>query len=120
MFDPEYELDPTYSNSLKETKVILVIFAVWATYTLTVAYQLGYPTPPKSESEPAAELSTFLGMPSWVFWSIVVPWLAANIVTGWFCFGYFSNDALDPEEALNEMTDLESEQASSAKVATDE
>ena len=95
MFDTEYELDPAYSNSLKETKVILIVFVLWAVYTLSTAYAFGYSSQAASEEgAELAEISTILGMPSWVFWSIVVPWLAANLITGWFCFSYFSDDNL--------------------------
>ena len=98
MFDPDYELDPTYSNSLKETKIILLIFAVWAAYTLTVAYQFGYPPPRPSGDATVPEVATVLGMPAWIFWAIVVPWLAANFITAWFCFAYFSDDELNEAE----------------------
>ena len=35
-----------------------------------------------------------LGVPVWVFWSIVIPWMLANIFTFWFCLFYMADDDL--------------------------
>lgn len=90
----EYEIDPVYLHARREAVVVLVIFAVFATYVLTVSYWLGFAA---TDADPPGEieLGPFGGMPRWVFWGIVIPWLAANVVTAWFCFLYMKEDELD-------------------------
>ena len=41
-----------------------------------------------------------LGFPSWVFWGIALPWLAANLFTFWFCLFRMKDD---PLEEVNEV-----------------
>jgi len=90
---PDYQLDPVYVNSLREAKVVLFVFVIFAVYTLSVCYLCGW-----SDSDDAESVATVLGIPSWVFWGIVLPWGAANIVTAWFCFSFMTDDDLEPGE----------------------
>ena len=92
--DGLYQLDPVFVHSRREALVVVGIFFVFATCTLTTAFTLGSRV---SDGEPG--VPTFLGMPTWVFWSIVAPWVVANIITGWFCFYYMSDDELDDGHA---------------------
>ena len=92
-----HTIDPVFEHSRREAVVILAIFAVFAAYTLAVSYGFGYQSP----YEDPRPLKMTFGMPSWVFWGIVLPWLAANIVTAWFCFVFMRHDDLGedaPEE----------------------
>lgn len=96
----EEELDPVYLHALREAKVVLVIFGLFAAYTLGVSYVLGYDGQAPADS---AAVPTILGIPSWVFWAIVLPWGLANVATAWFCFGFMKDDPLgelvqDPSE----------------------
>ncbi|HLN28937.1 MAG TPA: DUF997 family protein [Gemmataceae bacterium] len=80
-------------NARRESLVILSLFAACLIWSVTSAYVLGY-------GLPAAELSLILGMPSWVFWSVVLPWGLCLVFSVWFCFGFMADDDLgkDPEE----------------------
>ncbi len=99
MIDPEtHEYDPVFVHSLREAKVILAVFAVFATYVLSTAFWLGLPRKAELDGE---AIPTVMGVPSWVFWSIVVPWLAANVVTGWFCFGLLQKDPLEDKQLIS-------------------
>ena len=51
-------------------------------------------------------LQTVWGIPSWLFYGIVVPWIAADIFTIWFCFCYMKDDDLGSEQ---EESDIEKE-----------
>ena len=88
--DEHYQLDPVYVHARREAIVVVGIFFVFAICTLTIAFTLGSRTP-----EGERKVATLLGMPTWVVWSIVVPWVVANIITGWFCFYYMADDPLD-------------------------
>jgi hypothetical protein len=72
----------------------LLIMAVWAAaliWSVGSGYFLGYTR---------RHIALILGIPDWVFWSVVVPWGACLIFSAWFCFKYMADDDLghDPEE----------------------
>ncbi len=85
---PEY--DTTYLNSLRELYVIIGLFAVFCFWSIFVCYNYGYLSP----GEQLGEVSTVLGMPSWAFWGIGLPWLVVDAVAVWFCFFYMTADDL--------------------------
>ena len=64
-----------YEQSKRELRVILVtwaLFCFWVVgYCSLRAYPLVYPD----------DLKLVLGMPSWVFWGIALPWCCATAVT---------------------------------------
>ena len=59
---------------------------------VTCCYLAGYHEP--GEAGPA----TVLGMPSWVFWGVLVPWLGADLFGFWFCFFFMADDPLGESE----------------------
>ncbi|NQT17121.1 MAG: DUF997 family protein [Planctomycetes bacterium] len=81
-------LDPVVRHARREAVVILVAFGVCLVWSVTSCYLAGYGAPGETE------LSTVLGMPSWVFWGVLVPWLAADVFGFWFCFFYMVDDPL--------------------------
>ena len=68
--------------------VILAAFAVCLVWSVTWCYLAGYRGPGE------AGLATVLGMPSWVFWGVLVPWLGADLFACWFCFFFMADDPL--------------------------
>lgn len=42
------------------------------------------------------QLSMVLGLPAWVFWGIVLPWLAVDVVAVWFCFVWMRPGVPEP------------------------
>jgi hypothetical protein len=74
----------------------LVILAVWATallWTVSVGYLLGY-------RRSAAAMTLVLGIPDWICWSVILPWVGCLLFSIWFCFRYMADDDLgqDPGE----------------------
>ena len=61
-------------------------------WTLTVCLTQGYPDQVDPENFP-----TVFGLPAWVAWGIVFPWLVANLVTFWFCLFYMEDADLGSE-----------------------
>jgi hypothetical protein len=49
-----------------------------------------------------------MGIPTWLFWGIFMPWLAADAFTIWFCFFYMKDDELGE---AHEGSDIEEELA---------
>jgi hypothetical protein len=91
MKDPDNEkpidYDPIFLNSRREAIVIFMIWLVCLVWSVPYCYCFGY-----VDSFDAASFSTILGVPSWLFWGIALPWLLADIVTTWFCFCYMKDD----------------------------
>jgi len=83
---PQY--DPVYLHSLREMLVILLLFSVACVWALCVSFSYGY------QAGPDGSVPTILGMPSWVFYSVLLPWLVIDVVACWFCFFYMKNDDL--------------------------
>ena len=72
----------------------LLIMAVWAAcliWNLVVGYFMGY-------RRPAAEMSLVLGIPDWIFWSVVLPWGLCLAFSTWFCFRYMADDDLGQDQ----------------------
>ena len=89
------QFDVVYLNSLRETYVVFILFAIFCLISITTCFVYGYP----SHDTMDQPVPLVWGMPSWVFWGIVVPWLAVDIVAIWFCFFFMQADDLGEEQA---------------------
>jgi hypothetical protein len=80
-------------HARREGLVIMGVWLIALVWTVGSSYLLGY-------QRPADAIGLVLGMPDWVFWSIVLPWGLSIAFSVWFCFGYMADDDLghDPEE----------------------
>jgi len=65
----------------------MAVWAVALVWSVGYAGLFGY-------NRPADSIRLILGMPDWVFWSIVVPWVLALLFSVWFCFFYMADDDL--------------------------
>lgn len=83
----ERNYDPTFLNTRREAKVIFAVWVVALLWAVPACWLLGYGKPP-------GEITTVLGVPSWVFWGIAVPWLVADVFTIWFCSSVMVDDDL--------------------------
>jgi uncharacterized membrane protein YhdT len=97
----EPSLDPLYLNARRELVYILAVFAVCATWAVSICYLDGY----RAAGEAIGEIPMVLGMPRWVFWGIFVPWLFADMATIWFCFAVMSDDDLGSEKSDQDRED---------------
>lgn len=100
--------DPTFRNARREAIVILAAWLACLIWSLSVSIGLGY-------GAVDGPIDTVLGIPAWVFWGIVVPWLAADVFALWFCFAFMANDELgeldEPEERTEDGTTSHAESA---------
>ncbi|HEV2947663.1 MAG TPA: DUF997 family protein [Gemmataceae bacterium] len=72
----------------------LLIMAVWAAcliWSMTVGYFMGY-------RRSAADISLILGIPDWIFWSVVLPWALCLAFSVWFCFAFMADDDLGQDQ----------------------
>ena len=108
--------DPLYRHARREAIVILVAWACCLLYTCTYCYLHGYlshePHPASIETtvgEIVGPLESFnrdpatlktplgLGVPDWVFYGIVIPWIGCILFTFWFCLFFYVEDDLGRE-----------------------
>ena len=81
-------------NARREGLLIMLVWAATLVWSVGSGYAWGY-------NRPAETMRLILGMPDWVFWSVVVPWGICLIFSVWFCFVYMADDDLgqDQEES---------------------
>ena len=83
--------DPVYRHARREAAIILASWAVATIYCCGFCYVFGYIRPGAPRSE--AEIDPILGMPSWFFWGVAVPWVVAMLFTiGFAAFGVADDD----------------------------
>ncbi len=68
--------------------MILLAFVVCLVWSISWCYSFGY-----SAAE-SGSVTSVMGIPSWVFWGVMVPWLAADVFAFWFCFYFMVDDPL--------------------------
>ena len=73
----EDTLDPVFVHARREALIILGVWAVCLVWTVMSSYFTGY----DAGDDDRAVMRTVFGMPSWVFWSVFVPWIAAGIAS---------------------------------------
>ena len=89
---PEERYDPVFLHSRREAILIVGAWAAGLVWAVPYCYLNGYGLPP-------GEVSTTFGVPTWLFWGILIPWIAADLFTAWFCFFYFVEDDLEEDRA---------------------
>ncbi len=90
--------DPVLRSSRREALVVLACWACAFAYTVGYSYFHGY--------NRSLESLTFVwGIPDWVFWGVVVPWLSCTAFSVWFAFAFMTDEWLgqDPEEEAEEL-----------------
>jgi hypothetical protein len=75
---------------------------VVALWLLSCAYTVGYAALFGYRTEPQPRL--VFGMPSWVLYGIVAPWLVCTLVTCWFALRGIKDEDLG-EEQINPATE---------------
>ena len=80
-------------HARREGLLIMFVWAAALVWSVGCGYLLGY-------RRNAADLRLILGLPDWVFWSVVLPWGLVLLFSVWFCFFFMADDDLgrDPEE----------------------
>ena len=71
------EPDPIFASSIHEMKAILLIWLVGFVWVIGCCLTFGY----RDEGE---NISTTLGIPSWAFWGVFVPYITLAAITSWF------------------------------------
>lgn len=85
---PPESLGDSFRQSKRELFVMLgtwIVFVIWITSTgALLAFR-----------NPGAEVPTVLGMPSWVFYTVGLPWLVADVWIIWFALKFMKDTSLE-------------------------
>jgi hypothetical protein len=92
-------------NARREAWIVAWVWAVALVWTVAWYYLFGYQHDETSlavqlglaDAGPAVQPTSVLGFPSWVFWGIIVPWLACSAFTVWFGMRGIADDDLGTE-----------------------
>lgn len=82
--------DPVVTNGRREALLTFIVWLAALAYTVGYCYLFGY-------GRSADSLKFVLWFPDWVFWGIVVPWLACVVITSYFAFRIMGDEPLGPE-----------------------
>ncbi|MEM7232509.1 MAG: hypothetical protein AAF517_10060 [Planctomycetota bacterium] len=110
--DPRLVEDPVFKNTRREALIVLSAWALCFVYTCTYCYLNGYTShdvEPSATGGSLAELADFsafdrdpstlttpfgLGIPDWVFYGILTPWVLCIMFTIFFCQFIFREEDL--------------------------
>ena len=109
-------LDRVYLNCRREAVIIFLLWLAVSSFSIIISYTYGYTSHepsglsvglsieeaigPLESLNRDPESITFplgLGIPDWVFYAIVIPWVFCIIITWIFCVFYMKDDELGPE-----------------------
>ena len=88
---PEPDDATIYRHARQEARLVMLVWLAALIYTLVFCTYAGY-------EDGTAPLRLIGGIPSWVYWGVVVPWIAAIAFTTWFCFRFMADDYLGADE----------------------
>lgn len=77
MNDDKQKVDAVFSASVGELKWILIAWVGSCLWVVGYCVAFGYEVDPEN-------LQLVGGMPSWVFWGVLLPWIVATAFTVWF------------------------------------
>lgn len=89
-------LDPVLKHARSEAVIIFIVFAIHMAWSITWCYFNGYNLPSEQP------VDTVFGIPSWIFWGVIVPWLVVDLFSVWFCLWYMALDPLGEDSAESE------------------
>ncbi|MCA9176963.1 MAG: DUF997 family protein [Planctomycetales bacterium] len=93
----DLEFDPVFLNARREAIVIFLIWLAGLLWCVPCCYLLGF-----KENYNPETMKTILGVPSWLFWGIALPWVVADVLTVFVAFFYMRDEHLDVVEGEQE------------------
>jgi hypothetical protein len=84
--------DPVLQHARREGVIIFTAWLLSTVYCCIYCYLYGYIRPEHPLGPEDVHL--IFGMPSWVFWGIMVPWAICAIFTFWFAGWQMADDDL--------------------------
>ncbi len=91
------QTDPVLKNARREAIVIGLVWLASTVYSCTYCYAFGYIRADRPLG--VQDIHPVFGMPSWVFWGIMVPWGVCALFTFWFAGFFMTDDDLGEDRA---------------------
>jgi len=88
------QLDPVFVHTRREAIVILIVWAIALVWSVGYCTLFGYP-------DSDTQVSLTLGMPSWVFFGVLSPWMGAGLFSVVFSLFFMADDDLGLDEATD-------------------
>jgi hypothetical protein len=82
--------DVSLVQTRREAALVLIVWLIACIYSVGYCGLFGY-------NRPARDIVLVLGFPDWVFWGIVVPWLACTLVSYLIAQFYMRDEIIAPE-----------------------
>ncbi len=86
------EPDPVLKHARREALIIGAVWFLATTYCCAYCYLFG--TIRSGRPLGPQDVHPILGMPSWVFWGVMVPWALCALFTFWFAGFFMADDDL--------------------------
>jgi len=80
------------ASARREAVVAITVWLLVLVYSVGYCYTYGYDRSPEN-------LTFFFGIPGWIFWGIVVPWVSCFLFSIWFAFGLMQDAPLSDDDA---------------------
>jgi hypothetical protein len=96
--------DPVLRHARREAIFIALAWLAATIYCCAYSYLFGYIRP--GHPRTAADLSFVLGIPSWFFWGVIVPWAACFVFIVWFAGYYMAEDDLGADHSAELLEDI--------------
>lgn len=93
MASPE-KLEESFGQSLREFWVIVTAWIGFALWTTLAGSLLAFQRP-----DEGAPIATTFGMPRWVFFTVLLPWIAGNVFIFWFAVRFMQDTDLEDSDA---------------------
>ena len=84
--------DPLVRSSRREAVLVLIIWAAALGFSVWYCSTYGYGS--------ARELTFVFGVPEWVFWGVLVPWLVCTAAGIVFAYAFMRDDPLGAEAEI--------------------
>ena len=91
------DTDPVLEHSRREAIIIGAVWLASTIYCCAYCYLFGYRRPGRALG--IEDLHSILGVPSWVVFGFLVPWLLCAGFTFWFAGFYMTDDDLGKDHA---------------------
>jgi hypothetical protein len=91
------DTDPALRNARREAIIIGLAWLASTVYSCGYCYAFGYIT--TAHARGVDEIQPILGMPSWFFWGVIVPWAACAVFTFGFAGFVMADDDLGKDHA---------------------
>jgi hypothetical protein len=96
--------DPTLRHARREGIIIGLSWLAATVYCCVYCYLFGYIRP--GHPKTAADLSFVLGIPSWFFWGVILPWGICFVFIVWFAGFYMAEDDLGADHSAELLEDI--------------